>query len=519
MDTDTRNLPVLREDTASTSPALPAAEVQTSRASLFDRTLARLRSIAGGARLPYVGGDNPDLSDEETSKLREQMRACLEARGGEVLARVQAANIAQIYLGLSAEGKRRFFEVLAREFAVDNGKITKTINAYHAATDDDQRLRAQANLRHVLVAPYVELLTQFNALPAGIKFLVDMRSDLMRHTKSDPYIAALDGSFRDLLASWFDVGFLRLERITWDSPAALLDKLIAYEAVHEIRSWEDLRHRLHRSRRCYAYFHPSMPGEPLIFVQVALVEGIAGSVQRLLDPDVPDPQPEEADTAIFYSISNAQSGLRGISFGNFLIKRVVDHISRDLPNVKTFATLSPMPGFKAWLVDKLESDSGRELLSEEDERKLADHAHRRGSAPGLAALLAQPGWYEDEKLVEDVEEPLLEAAARYLLARRADGRPIDSVARFHLGNGARVERVNPQADLSKHGLGNSFGVMVNYLYHRDEIERNHESFAQDNVITVSSDIADLLKGQAVLKDKKVRVSRSRGALGRMIGLS
>ncbi|WGF90425.1 malonyl-CoA decarboxylase [Marinivivus vitaminiproducens] len=519
MTTETRNLPALREETPSTAPATPAAEVQTSRASLIDRTLARLRSIAGGARLPFVGGDNPDLPDEEAAKLREQMRACLEARGGEVLARAQAANIAQIYLGLSGEGRRRFFEVLAHEFAVDDGKVADAMTAYHAATTAGQRLQAQAALRHVLVAPYVELLTQFNALPAGIKFLVDMRADLMRHVRNDPFIAALDGNFRDLLASWFDVGFLRLERITWDSPAALLDKLIAYEAVHEIRSWEDLRHRLHRSRRCYAYFHPSMPGEPLIFVQVALVEGIAGSVQRLLDPQVSDPQPEEADTAIFYSISNAQSGLRGISFGNFLIKRVVDHISRDLPNVKTFATLSPMPGFKVWLAGQLESAAPRDVLTEDEERKLGEHAARLGREASLASLLDQPGWHADEKLVEALQEPLLKAAARYLLARRSDGKPLDPVARFHLGNGARIERVNIQADLSRQGLSNSLGVMVNYLYHRDEIERNHEAFAQDNVVTVSGDISDLLKGQAVLKDKKVRVSRTRGALGRMIGLS
>jgi malonyl-CoA decarboxylase len=498
------------------STASTAAEpAQSSRASLIDRTLSRLRVIAGGARLPFVGADDPDLPEDELGKLRAQMADCLEARGGEVLARAQAANIAQIYLGLSGEGRRRFFDIMARAFGTSTDQVNRAIGDFQHAVEDADRLAAESRLRKALRAPRVQLLTQFNALPNGIKFLVDMRADLLRQLDGDVWRKALDEDFHRLLSSWFDVGFLRLERITWDSPAALLEKLIAYEAVHEIRSWDDLRHRLHGNRRVYAYFHAAMPGEPLIFVQVALVAGMARSVQRLLDPDEPDPDASEADTAIFYSISNAQAGLRGISFGNFLIKRVVDQLARDRPNLRTFATLSPLPGFQAWLQPRL-ADGTEALLDEERRDALAEAADHARLPTTPAQLLASAAWAEHGPVREILKPALARAAARYLLARRPDGRPIDSVARFHLGNGARIERINPGADTSPGGFAKSYGVMVNYLYDRAEIEKNHEAYAQDRVVTLSGELAELLKGTNLLKDTPTKV-RSRSTFGRMIG--
>ena len=222
-----------------------------------------------------------------------------------------------------------------------------------AAADPAERATAKAALRRALEPPRLRLLTQFTTIPDGRKFLVDLRGFLLKVRRDDKLLAALDADLRGLLAAWFDIGFLELQRIDWNSPAVLLEKLVGYEAVHEIRSWRDLKNRLDSDRRCYAFFHPRMPGEPLIFVEVALVKGLAGSVQKLLDEKAPVLDPREADTAIFYSISNCQQGLAGISFGNFLIKRVVEELSGELRSLKTFATLSPIPGFRAWLDEKL----------------------------------------------------------------------------------------------------------------------------------------------------------------------
>ncbi|MEM7173234.1 MAG: malonyl-CoA decarboxylase family protein, partial [Pseudomonadota bacterium] len=251
------------------------------------------------------------------------MRECLDARGGEVSARMRAADLGQSYLELDREGRQIFLEVLAKSFDISPEETEQAIIRYQSAEEAFERLEAERQLRQAVEPKRVKLLTQFNALPEGVKFLVDLRSDLLSMRSKDPYLAALDDDLRSLLTSWFDVGFLDLRRITWKSPAALLEKLIAYEAVHEIQSWDDLRNRLDSDRRCYALFHPRMPDEPLTFVEVALVKGTAKVVQALLDEMAPVADPKDADTAIFYSISNTQKGLRGVSFGEHLIKGVV----------------------------------------------------------------------------------------------------------------------------------------------------------------------------------------------------
>ena len=503
-------------------PVAPPAEAEPALPSLVGQTLARwsraLREIAAGTLLPLPGSDDPDLPAEQALRLSEEMRACLEARGGEVLARARAASIAAVYLGLSATGRARFFGLMAREFGVERGRVEDAIEHYRSATDEAAKLRAERALRRALVTPGMRLLTKFNALPEGMEFLVNMRADLLASASEDPQLKALDEDFRHVLATWCDVGFLTLQRLTWESPAALLEKIIEYEAVHEIRSWRDLRHRLDGDRRCYAFFHPSLPKEPLIFLQVALVEGLAGRIAPLLDEDGPGLDPKRADTAIFYSITNTLYGLRGISFGNFLIKQVVDDLAHDLPNLKQFATLSPMPGFLAWL----ERQPDDAWLEPEQRRALAaarPAADGPGAGDGLAAALAEGRWPEDGDFADALRAPLIRAAARYLVERDGAGLPLDQVARFHLGNGARIERLNWLADRGPLRLRQSAGVMVNYLYQPSEIEPNHEAFASRRLITVAPEIHDLLKGAPDAITALVQIGRRGSRLGRMIGRS
>ncbi len=350
----------------------------------------------------------------------------------------------------------------------------------------------QRSLHRALEAPRIKLLTQFNALPEGVKFLVDMRAELMGLAREDPVLAALELDLKGLLASWFDIGFLEVKRITWDSPASLLEKLTGYEAVHAIRSWKDLKNRLDTDRRCFAYFHPRMPDEPLIFVEVALTQGIADNVQLLLDETAPMGDPDEADTAIFYSISNCQRGLSGISFGDFLIKRVVDQLAAELPHLKTFATLSPIPGLRAWM-DKRLAAEGNDILTGA-ERKALDALPGDGER-SLQAILTRNGWHRDDAVAHAVRPPLQRLAARYLLSEKTPtGRALDPVAHFHLSNGARMERLDWRGDTSGKGMQQSWGMMVNYLYRLDDIEENHEAYTGEGKVAASSTFQRLAKG-------------------------
>jgi malonyl-CoA decarboxylase len=434
--------------------------------NVLDRTLTNLRAawreIEESAR-GYIGAaPRPDLPENDAGRLAAQMRQCLEGKGGEVSARARAAELGRTYLSLSERGRERFLRVLAEEFDVNKEAVNEACARLAAAEGEERRVAEQA-LRHALWTPRKRLLTQFNALPEGVKFLVDMRAELLKLANGDPSLIALEQDLRNLLASWFDIGFLELRRITWESPAQLLEKLIAYEAVHAIRSWTDLKNRLEVDRRCFAFFHPRMPHEPLIFVEVALVDGMAGNVQSLLDEHAPVTDPSSADTAIFYSISNCQKGLAGISFGNFLIKRVVDQLAAELPRLRTFATLSPIPGFRAWLGEML--DAGHEVRQ----------------------LLDQPGWHESEELSKRLREPLMRLCAVYLTqAKGGRGRALDPVAHFHLSNGARVERLNFLADTSPKGLKQSAGLMINYLYKLSDIEANHEAYTGEGRVAAAA---------------------------------
>ena len=459
--------------------------------------LARLKGL--WREVASIGDDDglsvlsPDLPDSDLDGLRRQMRACLAGRGGEVSARSRAARLGRAYLSLSAAGRERFLRLLATEFGPEPSAIDRAVRVL-AEAEAGSRPRAEAALRAALEPPRLKLLTQFNALPEGVKFLVDMRAELMRPASGDAALAALEADLRGLLASWFDVGFLVLERITWRSPAAVLEKIMAYEAVHAIQGWDDLKNRLDSDRRLYAFFHPRMPDEPLIFVEVALVDEMAGNVQDLLDPAAPLGDVEAADTAIFYSINNAQKGLAGISFGNFLIKRVVDDLSREFKRIRTFATLSPIPGFRRWLDERLTlGEPG--LLNAAEHKALTRLSGGLGAKGSLKTLLAEADWVAEPLLAEALEAPLSRLAARYLTQeKRPNGQALDPVAHFHLSNGARIERINWMADLSANGLAQSAGLMVNYLYDLAHIDANHEAYSASGRVAASGRIRAMLKG-------------------------
>ncbi|MBM3952129.1 MAG: malonyl-CoA decarboxylase [Rhodospirillales bacterium] len=452
------------------------------------------RGIADSGYSAETASLRPELPDGDLDRVRRQMRECLESRGGEVSARARAAALGRAYLALDATGRKRFLTVMAEDFEPDPAAIDEAIRALRAATDRRAQQDARAALRQVLESPRLRLLTQFNALPEGVKFLVDMRAEILSFLPQEPTLAPLERDLKGLLATWFDIGFLELKRIAWDSaPATLLEKLIAYEAVHAIGGWEDLKNRLDSDRRCFAFFHPRMPSEPLIFVEVALTHGLADNVGELLDKSAPVQNPRDADTAIFYSISNAQKGLAGISFGGFLIKRVADSLSAEFKGLKTFATLSPVPGFLAWL-EGVKGDEGTALLLPEEIARMTEAGIAAETSAALANALRGKDWVSDPARVEALREPLLRLCARYLAREKAGAkRALDPVAHFHLTNGARLERINWLADTSAKGLAQSAGIMVNYLYRLGDIEDNHEAYSDRGEVRVSASVRGSLK--------------------------
>jgi malonyl-CoA decarboxylase len=307
-----------------------------------------------------------------------------------------------------------------------------------------------------------------------------MRKDLLDVLDRRPDLGVVDRDLNHLFSSWFNRGFLVVRRIDWTTPAHILEKIIRYEAVHEISDWDDLRRRLEPAdRRCFAFFHPALADDPLIFVEVALTREIPAAITPLLAPERKTLPVGQATTAVFYSISNCQEGLRGISFGNFLIKQVAEELKRELPNLDTFVTLSPAPDFSAWLGQERTVDHPAGLTR--DDRQ-------------ALRVLDGVGWADDPAKVEAVRKPLVSAAAFYYLrAKTARGRPLDPVARFHLGNGARLERLNHLGDVSPKGLRQAHGLMVNYRYDLDAIEKNHEAFVNHGTVIASNAVTRALR--------------------------
>ncbi|MEX2630063.1 MAG: malonyl-CoA decarboxylase [Tistlia sp.] len=462
--------------------------------SFFDRTLTNLstawRDVAASAARSV--GLTLDAPGADPDALRTMMRDCLEARGGEVSARAPAAPLGPTNLQLDPAGRNLFLRLLAEDFAVDREAVDRAVARLSEAGEGAGRARAERALRRALVPPRLKLLTQFNGLPEGVKFLADLRADLLATLGDDAALKSLDDDLYELLSSWFDTGFLDLERIDWNSSAALLEKLIAYEAVHEIRDFYDLRNRLDSDRRCYALFHPRMPKEPLAFVEVALVQGLAGSIQALLDETAPQGDPGSADTAIFYSISNTQKGLKGISLGEYLIKMVVRELGEAMPRVRTFGTLSPVPGFRRWLAG-VPAEELNGLLSVEERGGIRALGGSDSTPESLAALLDRADWMRDPVIARALEEPLLRLMAKYFTVKRDDGQPIDPVARFHLRNGARLERLNWLADVSDKGLKQAAGMMVNYRYLPDELERNHDAYVSKGTVAMAAEVRGLVR--------------------------
>ncbi|MDR0997370.1 MAG: malonyl-CoA decarboxylase [Zoogloeaceae bacterium] len=432
------------------------------------------------------------LDSRGLARVREQLADCASGLGGEVSARQRAKRLGETYLALDDDGKHAFLRLIATEFGPDPQKIATAHTAYQAALGTPEQWEMEARLWRALRSPRSFILSQFTALPQGIRFLIDLRVDLMRFLKADPELFSLDRELEYRLSNWFDVSLLELQRITWQSPAALLEKLIQYEAVHTIHSWQDLKNRLDADRRCYGFFHPKMPDEPLIFVEVALTDHLADNVQALLDVHAPVFDSQEADTAIFYSISNTQTGLRGVSFGHFLLKRVIDDLQRDFPALKRFSTLSPIPALRRWAMEH--PDAWRTAFLPGDLERLARCEDCTPSIDLAQQLLDDPTWPDNPRLARAFEAPLSRLAAHYLSSARAkNGRLYDPVARFHLGNGARIERLNYLGDTSAHGLAQSWGMMVNYLYEPEAIERNVEALLRDGKIAMSSAVRLLAK--------------------------
>ncbi|WP_046867395.1 malonyl-CoA decarboxylase [Microvirga massiliensis] len=394
-------------------------------------------------------------------------RSLLSGRG-EASGVALARQVLDFYASLPVEERIAFFRLLARDFGPDQQRLRD-------AWSDYDKTPTPKNLQRLLRAvepPRQELFRRLNLAPGGTGALVTMRQDLLEHGGNDADLASVDDDLVHLLYSWFNRGFLMMRRITWSSPADILERIIRYEAVHTIQDWDDLRRRVQPpDRRCYAFFHPSLFDEPLIFVEVALTKDIPSSIQEILADGRKVLAAEQATTAVFYSISNCQPGLRGISFGNFLIKQVVEDLSRDLPSLKTFVTLSPAPGFGRWL-ERIAEDPTEFGLEGLDTAPLA--------------LLENPDWHRDTTVAEQLWPLLMSlAAAYYLRAKTKSGQPLDPVARFHLGNGARLERLNWLGDTSAKGVREAAGLMVNYLYDLNTIEANHEAYANQGMVAAA----------------------------------
>jgi malonyl-CoA decarboxylase len=433
-----------------------------------------LQSIADRSRA-LIRRERREPARDRSDGLIELCEALLSGRG-EASGVALAHEILGDYAELTIGPRIAFFEVLATTFGHDPARIDAAVAAWQqkpsAATAAELHLAAEPRR--------LELFRRLNLAPGGTAALVRMREQLLDAMDHRDDLAIVDQDFIHLFTSWFNRGFLVLRRIDWQTPALILEKIIRYEAVHEIRDWEELRRRIDLpDRRCYAFFHPALVDEPLIFVEVALTREIPAAIAPILSEQRDAVEPERATTAVFYSITNCQRGLSGVSFGHFLIKQVVEEVSREMPRIGTFVTLSPAPNFAPWL-ERERGNAASIAIGEEDREALA--------------ALDRPEWWRDEELVETLREPIKRAAAWYYLrGRNKRGLPLDAVARFHLGNGARLERLNWPGDISERALDQSYGLMVNYLYDLEYIEKNHEAYAQQRAVVAASAITRLVR--------------------------
>jgi len=437
-----------------------------------------LQTITERGRALIGAGARRESSAARSQNLVELCEELLSRRG-EASGVALARDILTRYDQLTTGPRIAFFEALATRFGPDHEGLTAAIEQWRREPSEE----TIAEVHDAAESRRQELFRRINLAPGGTAGLVDMREQLIEAMTHRDDLAAVDADFVHLFSSWFNRGFLVLRRIDWATPAIILEKIIRYEAVHRIRGWDDLRRRIDPpDRRCYAFFHPALVDDPLIFVEVALTRDIPTGIAPILTSQREAIQPDRATTAVFYSISNCQRGLSGVTFGHFLIKQVAEEISREIPNISTFVTLSPVPGFADWLA----RERGREASTVLDEEDRAALAH-----------LDTQGWWQMPDTRDAVREALVRAAAWYFLhARSKNGTPVDPVARFHLGNGARLEQINWLADTSAKALSQSHGLMVNYLYGLKNIEKNHEAYAENRTIVTSSAVRRLARAAA-----------------------
>jgi malonyl-CoA decarboxylase len=392
---------------------------------------------------------------------------------GEIAGVALARDVLARYQELPDAGREVFFDALATNFSPSPESVGHAADAYRHDPTPENLIR----LQEAAQSARQELFRRLNTAPGATAALVEMRRLILKGVAQHPHWAAIDNDLLHLLRSWFNRGFLRLERIDWHTPAIVLEKLMQYEAVHAIQGWGDLRRRLEADRRCFAFFHPQLPDEPLVFIEVALTRGMSARVQPLLEVGSSISSGGEADSAMFYSITNCQDGLRGISFGNLLIKQVAEELKREFPHLRTFATLSPIPGFRRWL----------------DETRMRLGAGPQGEERlALLARIDEPGWQERE-VPEPLSSLLLQVCAWYLMHGKQGVEPVDRVARFHLGNGAALERLNWLGDTSAAGLARSAGIMANYAYRLSDVERNHERYFREHAVVASRAVAKLAR--------------------------
>ncbi|XP_054787268.1 uncharacterized protein LOC129301397 isoform X3 [Prosopis cineraria] len=440
-------------------------------------------------------------------------------------------NFSEGYSKLSIENRRKLLLVLGREYDLNRVHVRELIKQYLGlqlpcvAVDEAQGncseeglfssfYRIERNLRHALRPLYEVLFDRLNTHPGGLRFLSILRADILSILTEENIssLRALDSYLKEKLSTWLSPATLELHQITWDDPASLLEKIVAYEAVHPISNLLDLKRRLGVGRRCFGYLHPAIPGEPLIFIEVALLKNVAQTIQEVLWDSPPIPE-NEATCALFYSISSTQPGLSGINLGKFLIKRVITLVKREMPHISTFATLSPIPGFMQWLLSKLasqsilaESDSSQSLaegssstfweniLKPEEERALMsiskDIANGKNGMEVMFNLLTSTDhkWTKSTEMLSVLQPLLMRLCARYLLQEKKRGRALDSVANFHLQNGAMIERINWMADRSEKGLSQSGSIMVNYVYRLEHIDEFAHSYLSTGDIHASSDL-------------------------------
>jgi len=493
-----RPAPALDADRARILEAMPAAAPSTAVAlapepapgpvpgptpgpsgamRLFDQILRGiLRATPPPAKMP---------SEAPFAERAQTLADALLSERGEVLGTVIANDLVQLVRRAGGAERYQLLQLFARRYGPDMKRVSAAAERWKSDPSGD----TFAALSAAIESPRQELFRRMNMAPDGTVTLVKLREHLLAQLSTAPDLKSVDADLRHLFGSWFNRGFLELERISWNTPAAILEKLIAYEAVHAIDGWDDLRRRLQSDRRCFGFFHPALPNEPLIFVEVALVDELSDRVEPILRAPVPAGETGPRKVAVFYSISNCQPGLKGVSFGNFLIKQVATSLKQELPSLETFATLSPIPGFRAWLAspsfdiaDHVPADLAERMVrttGRDTPRAALAHLEAEASADG----------YKRAGMLRDV---MVRLAARYLAGQGSDTGPTDPVARFHLGNGARIERVNWMADLSKKGIRESHGLMVNYVYDLQQTEVNHEAFANRRPVAVSKAVEEQL---------------------------